>query len=92
MAENFDDQVLGTDGDDLIEGGYVDKDGTTVSDTDGQDKINGNVGSDTLDGGDGGDLVAGDYVGNEWTLVDGKWVYNPYSIHLNAHHNWSSLC
>lgn len=80
MAENFDDQVLGTDGDDLIKGGYVDKDGTTVSDTDGQDKINGNVGSDTLDGGDGGDLVAGDYVGNEWTLVDGKWVYNPDAI------------
>ncbi|KAB7615956.1 calcium-binding protein [Amylibacter sp. SFDW26] len=48
------------------------------------DKINGNIGNDTIDAGSGNDLAAGDTVGNEWTLVDGKWVYDPSKISANV--------
>ena len=61
-------RITGTTGDDSITTG------------DGIDTLNGNSGDDTITSGDGNDLTAGDMVGDEWVLVDGRWVYNPDAI------------
>ena len=74
-------QVVGTPEDDDINDGYVDSNGHIAGNADdGVDHINGNAGSDSIVSGDGNDLVAGDMVGDEWSFVDGKWVYNPDAI------------
>lgn len=72
--------VVGTKSDDQIGVGYVDENGKTVYGDQGDDHVNGHAGDDTIATGDGDDLVAGDMVGNEWTMVDGKWVYNADNI------------
>jgi Ca2+-binding RTX toxin-like protein len=72
--------VVGTSGDDQIAGGYVDAQGNTVLGDEGADFVNGNAGDDSVTTGDGNDLAAGDMVGNEWTFVNGKWIYNAAAI------------
>ncbi|MEM9211301.1 MAG: calcium-binding protein, partial [Pseudomonadota bacterium] len=70
---------------DTMMDGYTDSDGNKIGSSDGVvDKINGHEGSDMIDAGAGNDLAAGDTVGNEWTLVDGKWVYDPTQIYANG--------
>lgn len=76
--------VVGSSDDDVIAGGYVDDQGNTVYGDEVADIVNGNSGSDTIDTGSGNDLAAGDMVGNEWTLIDGKWVYNADNISNGA--------
>ena len=78
------DQVLGTTGDDVIGDGYVDGQNNVLGGGDDVDKVNGNAGSDVIETGAGSDLAAGDMVGQEWTFVDGKWVYNADAIHKGA--------
>ena len=41
------------------------------------DRIHGEEGADTLEGMQGNDLLVGDRAGEEWSLVDGEWVYDP---------------
>ncbi len=74
------DHVVGSENDDTIAGGYVDAQGNTVFGDKGDDLVNGHAGEDTINTGDGNDLAAGDMVGNEWTFVNGKWVYNADAI------------
>lgn len=79
------DRVDGTAANDTMMDGYTDSDGNKIGSSDGVvDKINGHEGSDMIDAGAGNDLAAGDTVGNEWTLVDGKWVYDPTQIYANG--------
>ncbi len=86
FAENDGETVVGTENDDLIEGGEKqdELDGSrgddTISGAGAEDHLLGGEGSDNLDGGEGNDLAAGDYVGNEWSLVDGKWVYDASKV------------
>ncbi|MEE9387978.1 MAG: calcium-binding protein [Paracoccaceae bacterium] len=68
------DHITGGQGEDILNAGSGHD---TVSGGEGHDLLLGGQGSDVLDGGSGNDLAAGDYVGAEWSLVDGKWVYNP---------------
>ncbi len=75
-AVDTSEHVVGTEGDDLIEGGYVDEQGNTVYGDEAADFVNGNAGNDIIETGSGNDLAAGDMVGNEWSLVDGVWVFN----------------
>ncbi|MGB0798256.1 MAG: calcium-binding protein, partial [Planktomarina sp.] len=95
-TENQVNHVIGTTADDVITSENLDTDAglTTFSSGDGTDattggdaedglltdKINGNSGSDTIETGSGADLVAGDMVGDEWSFVDGKWVYDSSQI------------
>lgn len=44
------------------------------------DKIEGGLGADTIDGMQGNDLLAGDGAGDEWSLVDGEWVFDASKI------------
>ncbi len=66
-------KIIGTVQDDVISTGP----GGTVAGKTEVDHINGHAGSDTISTGPGSDLAAGDMVGDEWTFVDGRWVYNP---------------
>ena len=87
MAENppqkpFD--FLGTTGDDTIADGFSGENGQTLQEQlDAVDKVNGHAGDDTIRTGEGADLAAGDMVGNEWSFVNGKWVYDP-SLQVNS--------
>ncbi|MEO0343063.1 MAG: calcium-binding protein [Pseudomonadota bacterium] len=75
------DQVDGSNADDTMGVGFEDSDGNVIGGADGiVDKINGHEGSDTINAGAGNDLAAGDTVGNEWSLVDGKWVYDASKV------------
>ena len=79
------DRVDGTKSDDVMTAGFMDADGNQIGGSDGEyDKINGHEGSDTIDAGAGNDLAAGDTVGNEWSLVNGKWVYDPSQVYANG--------
>ncbi|RED18029.1 calcium-binding protein [Pontivivens insulae] len=40
------------------------------------DAVNGRKGDDLIETGAGNDLAAGDMLGEEWSLVDGVWVYD----------------
>lgn len=74
-------EFVGSKSDDQMVEGYTNKDGKTLSEKLASvDKVNGNAGSDTISTGGGSDLAAGDMVGNEWTFVDGKWVYDPDAV------------
>lgn len=74
-------EFLGTTGQDKITDGYKnDKDQTLQEQLDAVDKVNGHAGDDTISTGQGNDLAAGDMVGNEWTYVDGKWLYDPEAV------------
>lgn len=87
--DNDGESISGTSGDDVLQGGAAQDalDGKggddTLSGAGAEDHLLGGEGSDTLDGGDGNDLAAGDYVGSEWTLVDGKWVYDPSQLTID---------
>lgn len=48
-------------------------------------KANGLEGDDTITTADGNDLAAGDMVGNEWTYVNGKWVYDASAVIVSAY-------
>ena len=68
---------LGTTGDDTIASGFQNQEGQTLNERlDEIDRVNGHEGDDAIRTGGGNDLAAGDMVGAEWSLVDGKWVYN----------------
>lgn len=59
LASNYADSTVdGTSGDDNMQLGYTDADGTAI--TSGDDTITGGDGNDTISGGDGGDLIVGD--------------------------------
>lgn len=76
---------VGSTGDDSITDGFT-QDGTTLREQlDQTDKANGNVGDDTIATGEGDDLAAGDMVGDEWQLIDGKWVYDSSRIEQNGY-------
>ena len=78
---NGDANFVGSTGDDQIIDGYQGNDGTTLSEQLGNaDRANGNAGNDTISTGEGNDLAAGDMVGQEWTFVDGQWVYNADAV------------
>ncbi|WP_370231379.1 calcium-binding protein [Cognatishimia sp.] len=80
MAENTQkpSDFIGTTGDDTIASGFTNAEGQTLDEQlDAVDKVNGHAGDDTIRTGEGSDLAAGDMVGQEWSFVDGKWVYNP---------------
>ncbi|KCV80886.1 hypothetical protein ATO10_15240 [Actibacterium atlanticum] len=89
FPENTGETIVGSDQDDVLTGGADQDqlDGNDGDDTltgDGaEDHLLGGEGSDTIDGGEGNDLAAGDYVGEEWTLVDGKWVYDPSKVQVD---------
>lgn len=72
--------TTGTKDDDAIDAGYTDADGNIVGGDGVADKVNGNAGSDSISTGSGNDLAAGDMVGNEWSFIDGKWVFNKDNI------------
>lgn len=57
----------------------------TIQGTDFVDTVNGGIGDDVLITEDGNDLVAGDLLGDEWSFVDGVWVYDPSRI------NWDGV-
>ena len=77
--------VVGTTGDDHLGQGYVDpNEGAVGDDNGGVDKINGNAGSDEIGTGGGDDLLAGDMVGEEWSFINGKWVYDPDAINTTG--------
>ncbi|MEM9715517.1 MAG: calcium-binding protein [Pseudomonadota bacterium] len=79
------DRVDGTNDDDVMGDGHQDFEGNAIGGSDGIiDKINGHEGSDDIDAGSGNDLAAGDTVGAEWSLVNGKWVYDPSKIYANG--------
>lgn len=68
---------VGTTADDDISDGFTNSSGKTLSERLAEvDKANGHEGNDTIKTGEGNDLAAGDMVGEEWALVDGKWVYD----------------
>lgn len=71
------DTISDTDQDDMIEAGGGDDD---VTATDGYDRVHGQTGEDNITGGEDADLIAGGGAGAEWTLVNGKWTYNPGDI------------
>ncbi|MEM1300996.1 MAG: calcium-binding protein [Pseudomonadota bacterium] len=84
MAENnsnSDADFVGSTGDDQIIDGYQGGDGSTLSEQlDNADRANGSAGNDEISTGEGNDLAAGDMVGDEWTFVDGEWVYNADAV------------
>ncbi len=49
-----------------------------------QDRISGGDGADKIDGMQGDDLLAGGQVGAEWSLINGRWTYNPDAIIKNS--------
>ena len=53
--------------------------------------MNGLEGNDTLTSFGTSDLAAGDMVGNEWTLVNGKWVYNPSVVIFSSYGSTKSF-
>jgi Ca2+-binding RTX toxin-like protein len=59
--------ILGTIENDVI---------TTI----GVSKVNGLEGNDVIVTSNTNDLGAGDMVGNEWTFVNGEWIYNKHSV------------
>jgi len=80
-ATDNDDVLSGTAKADVIDGLKGDD---TILGGEGDDKVEGNLDNDELDGGDGNDLVVGDKVGSEWSMIDGKWVYDASKLHSNA--------
>ncbi len=68
---------LGTIDEDQIINGFENGEGDVLSEASNNViSANGREGDDDIATGLGNDLAAGDMVGNEWTLVDGKWVFN----------------
>lgn len=81
MARNSETEFIGTTADDQIVDGYTNDGGQTLSEKlEEVDKVNGNAGSDEISTGAGNDLAAGDMVGDEWSYVDGQWIYDPDAV------------
>ena len=72
------DDTISTAADDITKAAQDDLKQTLI------DRINGNAGSDTITSGLGNDLAAGDMVGSEWSLVNGRWVYDPSQLAQNT--------
>lgn len=68
------------EGDDNSYGALIDNVVLAATPTSDDDKLVGDIGSDSIEGNQGDDLLAGGKVGAEWTLVDGKWVYDASAI------------
>lgn len=74
-------EFIGSIGDDEIADGVQNDAGQTLQERLAEvDRINGNAGDDTISSGGGNDLAAGDMVRDEWSYVDGQWVYNPAAV------------
>lgn len=69
-----------TEEDNIVEGYQNEKGQTLGEQLDAVDKVNGHAGDDEISTGGGNDLAAGDMVGDEWSFVDGKWVYDPSAV------------
>ncbi|MDG1531217.1 MAG: hypothetical protein P8Q99_07665 [Paracoccaceae bacterium] len=69
---------LGTQLDDSLN--EFEFEGGTPPTTDEATKVNGLEGDDTVTTEGSDDLAAGDMVGDEWTFVDGQWVYNAADV------------
>lgn len=68
------------EGDDNSYGALIDNVILAPSETSDDDKLVGGMGADSIAGEQGDDLLAGGGVGAEWSLVDGKWVYDASAI------------
>lgn len=74
-------EFIGSTGDDEIVDGVQNDAGQTLQERLAEvDRINGNAGDDTISSGGGNDLAAGAMVGDEWSYVDGQWVYNSAAV------------
>ena len=71
---------LGTNENDKIAEGFQNERGDSLGDALDGNRVNGRAGDDTITMGDGANLAAGDMVGDEWSFVDGKWVYNQDAV------------
>lgn len=74
-------EVIGTKVNDEIIDGFAGDDGT-VMDTTAPEAIksNGLEGDDIIITEDTNDLAAGDMVGDEWSFIDGEWVYDQGAV------------
>lgn len=78
--------ILGTSLDNDIVDGFATENGDTLElNADVVDKANGLEGDDLIATGLGNDLAAGDMVGDEWTLENGRWVYNAAAIVVSTY-------
>ncbi|MEM6478558.1 MAG: DUF4114 domain-containing protein, partial [Pseudomonadota bacterium] len=50
----------------------------------GHDRLEGRAGDDQIEGNSGNDLLVGGGASTEWSLVDGKWVYDAKQVDPNA--------
>ena len=84
-------EVIGTGGDDRLTlredgdddnsfGGLIDNVILAAPSNTHNDKLLGGDGADEIAGNRGNDLLAGGGVGNEWALVDGKWLYDATAL------------
>ncbi|SOH94836.1 Ca2+-binding protein, RTX toxin-related [Monaibacterium marinum] len=74
-------EYLGTDENDAQADGYQNQDGAILdANSDDVSKVNGLEGDDEIFTGDGNNLAAGDMVGDEWSYIDGKWVYDTSAV------------
>lgn len=81
-----DNDFLGSELDDEIIEGFEGVGGDTLDpNSDTSDSVNGREGDDVISTGNGNDLAAGDMVGDEWTYVDGVWVYDPTGIDTTSY-------
>lgn len=81
MSGLHDNEFIGTTGDDDIVDGFENQSGKSLKERlDQVDKVNGHAGDDVIQTGLGNDLAAGDMVGDEWSYVDGKWVYDSVKL------------
>lgn len=79
-------EFLGTTTDDSMASGYKAADGSKMMEvTDNVTRVNGRDGDDAILTGNGNNLAAGDMVSGEWTLVDGRWVYDADAIVSNGY-------
>lgn len=54
----------------------------------GDDRLEGREGEDVLTGQGGDDLLVGGGAGSEWSLVDGKWVYDGSQVNTSPDPYW----
>lgn len=67
------DTLIGGEGQDEINAGAGDD---TLKGNGDHDRLEGELDNDLIEGGAGNDLAVGDNVGAEWSLVNGRWVYD----------------
>lgn len=77
---------LGSILDDLIGEGFTNPAGETLSEVSTDPiSVNGKEGDDRITTGQGNNLAAGDMVGAEWSLVDGRWVFDPEAVVISTY-------